>query len=159
MVGKFGPRSLNQTSRSDSVYGNGRNKTAFTTLKIAVFAPMPSASVSTATAAKPGFFRSWRKANFRSFIPQRHHRIDLARAPGREPEGEQPHEPEQQRSGEIRCEVVRFDLEQQPGHQLRDPKRAPESEYDAQSDEPAALAQHQPEHVARLCAERHADAN
>jgi hypothetical protein len=39
-----------------------------TTLKMAVFAPMPSASVSTATAVKPGFFNSWRKANLRSFM-------------------------------------------------------------------------------------------
>jgi len=35
---------------------------------MAVFAPMPSASVSTATAVKPGFFRSWRKANLISLI-------------------------------------------------------------------------------------------
>src|SRR2546427_11331343 len=32
------------------------------------FAPMPSASVSTATAVKPGFFSSWRMANLKSFI-------------------------------------------------------------------------------------------
>src|SRR5712671_5827125 len=38
------------------------------TVKIAVFAPMPSASVSTATAVNPGFFSNWRKANLRSFI-------------------------------------------------------------------------------------------
>src|SRR5262245_19664055 len=31
-------------------------------LNIAVFAPMPIARVSTATAAKPGFFSSWRQA-------------------------------------------------------------------------------------------------
>ena len=37
-----------------------------TTLKIAVFAPIPSARVSTATAVKPGFFSSWRKAKRRS---------------------------------------------------------------------------------------------
>src|SRR5881397_1528031 len=35
---------------------------------MAVFAPMPSASVSTATAVKPGFFSNWRMANLRSFI-------------------------------------------------------------------------------------------
>src|SRR5258707_12143743 len=35
---------------------------------MAVFAPMPSASVSTATAVKPGFFSNWRKAKRRSFI-------------------------------------------------------------------------------------------
>src|SRR5439155_25845787 len=48
----------------------GRSNTALTKIKIAVFAPMPSASVSTATAVKPGFFSSWRKANLRSFITQ-----------------------------------------------------------------------------------------
>ena len=41
---------------------------AFTALKMAVFAPMPSASVSTATAVKQGFFSSWRRANLKSFI-------------------------------------------------------------------------------------------
>src|SRR6266851_6597310 len=35
---------------------------------MAVQAPMPSASVSTATAVKPGCLSSWRKANLRSFI-------------------------------------------------------------------------------------------
>lgn len=34
--------------------------TAFTKLNIAVFAPMPRASVATATAVKPGFFPSIR---------------------------------------------------------------------------------------------------
>jgi hypothetical protein len=34
--------------------------TAFTTLKIAVFAPMPSASVITATVVTPGFFSNMR---------------------------------------------------------------------------------------------------
>src|SRR5205814_10496324 len=40
----------------------------FTRLKIVVFAPMPSASVSTTTEVKPGFFSNWRKANFKSFM-------------------------------------------------------------------------------------------
>ena len=38
------------------------------TLKIAVFAPMPSASVRTAMKVKPGDLRSWRKAKRKSFI-------------------------------------------------------------------------------------------
>ena len=37
-------------------------------LNNAVFAPMPSASVSMATAVKPGFLSNWRKAKRRSFI-------------------------------------------------------------------------------------------
>src|SRR5712664_567803 len=45
---------------------NGRNNTALTTLNIALVAPMPSASVSTATTAKPGLLRRircpWRKS-------------------------------------------------------------------------------------------------
>src|SRR5207247_2641718 len=35
---------------------------------MAVFAPMPSASVSTATTVKPRFFSNWRKANLKSFM-------------------------------------------------------------------------------------------
>ena len=47
-------------SRSGSGYASGRSSTPFTTLKMAVFAPMPSASASIATAVKPGFLRSVR---------------------------------------------------------------------------------------------------
>lgn len=43
--------------RDGSAYGSGRSMTAFTTLKIAVLAPMPSASVMSAVIAKPGLFR------------------------------------------------------------------------------------------------------
>ncbi len=56
----------NVTMRDESLYGSGRKITAFTILKMAVFAPMPSASVSAATAVKPGFFRSIREANLKS---------------------------------------------------------------------------------------------
>ena len=48
--------SETNTSRPGSLNGGGRSSTALTTLKIAAFAPMPSASVSTATAVNPGFF-------------------------------------------------------------------------------------------------------
>src|ERR1051325_505947 len=39
---------------------------------------MPKAKVSTATAVKPGFFSSWRKANFRSFMESS---VSMARLP------------------------------------------------------------------------------
>jgi hypothetical protein len=55
-------------SRFGSWNGAGRSSTALMTLKIAVFAPMPSASVSTATAVKPGFLSNCRQANRRSFM-------------------------------------------------------------------------------------------
>jgi hypothetical protein len=41
-------------SRSGSGYGSGRRITLLTTLKMAVVAPMPRPSVSTAMIAKPG---------------------------------------------------------------------------------------------------------
>ena len=42
------------TSSSGSTNGNGSSSTALTRLKIALFAPMPSAMISTASTAKPG---------------------------------------------------------------------------------------------------------
>src|SRR5213075_1194318 len=88
--------SETNTSRPGSLNGGGRSSTALNTLKIAVFAPMPSASVSTATAVKPGFFSSWRKANLRSFITQRLHRIDTRCPQGRDQTRRQSNADEQQ---------------------------------------------------------------
>src|SRR5437016_6108390 len=68
VTSRLGLTEAIRTSRSGSRYGRGRSSTALTTLKIAVFAPMPSASVSTATAVKPGFLSNWRKANLKSFM-------------------------------------------------------------------------------------------
>jgi hypothetical protein len=45
---------------------SGRNSSAFTKLKTAVLAPMPSDSVEIATSAKAGFFTSIRNPNRRS---------------------------------------------------------------------------------------------
>jgi hypothetical protein len=50
------------TSRSGSPYGIDRSSTAWTTEKIAVFAPMPSANASNATAVKAGLLRNMRTA-------------------------------------------------------------------------------------------------
>src|SRR6266481_5652626 len=75
--------------RDGSLNGSRRRNRSLTKLKIAVFSPMPSASVRTATRVNPGDLRSWRKANFRSFISfsqqslvtQCDHRIDRHRTP------------------------------------------------------------------------------
>src|SRR5438445_12992671 len=77
------------TIRSGSRYGSAFSNTALTTLKMAVFAPIPSARVSTATAVKPGFLSNWRKANFKSFITQRLHGIDFRCTARRQPAGQQ----------------------------------------------------------------------
>jgi hypothetical protein len=52
--------SQTHASRSASGYGSGFRSTAWMTLKIAVFAPMPRLSVATATSVKPGFLTSMR---------------------------------------------------------------------------------------------------
>ncbi|MEQ1353287.1 MAG: hypothetical protein ABLT11_04665 [Candidatus Acidiferrum sp.] len=51
----------NCTSRGRSRTGSAFSSVAFTTVKIVVFAPMPSASDNIATAVKPGFLRNIRK--------------------------------------------------------------------------------------------------
>src|SRR5438477_5887730 len=102
--------------RSGSRYGSAFSNTALTTLKMAVFAPMPSARVSTATAVKPGFFTSWRKANLRSLITQRLHRIDLRRAPGRQPAGQQCHGSQEQRDEREGERVPHTDSKEQGAH-------------------------------------------
>jgi hypothetical protein len=53
--------SHNITSRSGAANGSGLRSTALTRLKMAVFAPMPSASVNTAMTVNPGRFNSMRK--------------------------------------------------------------------------------------------------
>src|SRR5262249_21383485 len=57
-----------RTSRSACGNVSGCSTNVLNALKSAVFAPIPSASVTTATRVNPGDLRSWRKANLRSFI-------------------------------------------------------------------------------------------
>ena len=57
-----GVDTTRRTSWPESLYGSGWSNSAWTTLKMAVLAPMPSASVSIATAVKPGARRNIRVA-------------------------------------------------------------------------------------------------
>src|SRR5258705_10535283 len=56
------------TARDGSLNGSPRKKRSLIKLKIVVFNPIPSANVMIAIAVNAGDLRSWRKANFRSFI-------------------------------------------------------------------------------------------
>src|SRR6266480_4100960 len=72
-----------RTIRPGSENGRPRRKRSCIKLKMAVFMPMPSASVSTASEVKAGDFRSWRRAkrtSFISFSAQSLNRIDMRRA-------------------------------------------------------------------------------
>jgi len=57
------------TREFGSLTGRALRRTASTSVKIAVFAPMPSASVKMAIAEKLGLRRSTRAAYCRSFQP------------------------------------------------------------------------------------------
>src|SRR5262245_24329157 len=57
-----------RTTRSGSEKGRPRRKRSCIKLKIAMFIPIPTASVSTARKVNPGDLRSCRRANFRSFM-------------------------------------------------------------------------------------------
>ena len=59
--------SLKSTSCAGSCTGSDSSSTASNSVKIAVFAPIPSASVSTATAVNPGFCSSTRNPKRISF--------------------------------------------------------------------------------------------
>src|SRR5438067_937579 len=70
-------------TRSDCLNGRPRRNRSLIKLKIAVFSPMPSASVSTAMQVNAGDLRSWRRANFTSVIlfgSQRGNWIDVCGA-------------------------------------------------------------------------------
>src|SRR5207237_8065728 len=66
-------------------WAGGRNSSASTTPKSVAFAPTPSARQTIAAATSPGLRANVRSAYRRSFISQRHHRIDPRGAPGRGP--------------------------------------------------------------------------
>ena len=68
MAGTPGATCQIPTSDSDCGYGRGLSSTPFTTLKIAVLAPMPSASVTTAIPVNIGARFSRRKTCWRDFI-------------------------------------------------------------------------------------------
>ena len=80
--------------RDGSLNGSPRRNRSSIRLKIVVFSPMPSASVRIATKVKAGDLRSWRTANFRSFMSfgaQSVHWIDARSSPRRNHAGAQRH--------------------------------------------------------------------
>src|SRR5437870_1844061 len=98
--------------RSASGYGSGRSRTALTMLKMAVLAPIPSASVMTATAENAGFLINCRKASRRLLITQRDHWIDAGGAARGNEAGNGRNCSEQCRDREINRGIKRVNFEQ-----------------------------------------------
>src|SRR5688572_12251983 len=152
--------------------GSVRSRTASTRLKIAVFAPIPSASVTRAAVVKPGVRRSDRAAYFTSrqrvssiitprcsFGSQRGTRFDTGGAACREEAGGGGNH--RQNRG-YRCVGDRIggaDVEQQPGDQPMRAKSGDDAANQSRSADPSALTKHKKEHVERRRADGHADAD
>src|SRR5262245_37307710 len=142
--------------------GSGRNNTALTTLNTAVLAPIPSASVSTTTQAKPGDFPSWRKANLRSFIslvPQRLHRIDIHRATRREISGDQSRAAQSDCDDGVNRNVMRAHAVEQTRHQSHHRQRSEKPDEHADPNDGKALTQDHCQHIDLLRSECHANAD
>src|SRR5215471_7758328 len=86
-----GDRSHSTVSRSGSGYGRGLSRSALTTLKTAVFAPIPIASDATITTVRPAVRlnvrRAYRRSCRKSVIARlgaginERHRLNLPRTP------------------------------------------------------------------------------
>src|SRR2546425_11345478 len=148
---------LSKTSCSGFLTGSILSSTASIKLKIAVLAPIPSASVSTATAAKPGFFSSWRKANLRSFITQCLHRIDSRSASRRNPRSEQRHQQEKQRHGDECQRIGRFDFIEQVNQHPRHAEGTGHTQHKPDSDQFHSLAHYEAKHITARRPKGHSD--
>src|SRR5690348_1794942 len=135
--------------------------------KIAVFAPMPSAKVSTAIAANPGALASTRNAYFTSWIkpfmsaslvPQCDHGIDLRRSARRQVARDKRYGNQHAGNSRVRQRIRRTDAKEHVGQRARQHKRKSQPNRYARRREDRALTQHQRENSAGLRAERHANA-
>src|SRR5437764_6120665 len=145
--------------RSASGYGSGRSKTALTMLKIAVFAPMPSASVRTATRVNPGALRSWRRANLRSlilFCAQRDYRIDAYGTAGRYETGKQRGDGKSSGSNGNQKRITRRDLVKLSRDEMTRAKRGGKADYQPEQNRSHPLFHHELQNICDLRAERHA---
>src|SRR5215469_6683139 len=165
-----GDTSHGMTMCPASGYGRGFSKIAFTALKTAVLAPIPSASVRSATIVNPGAFRSTRTACrtscaivftsisrlkgrerqsriANSFVPQRHHGVDAHSAPRRNvcrKSSRDPHE------ANNRCEdreICCAHAVQQAAHEPRGRKCCNHSHSSAEPRKPQSLSDHEAEHI------------
>src|SRR5947208_4417322 len=147
------------TSLSGSRNGSGRIRTESTTAKMTTLALTQSASVSTATAVKPGFFSNWRKANFRSFITQCLHRIYFCCASRGNQAGEECDAQQDQRRRRERERIVRFHIVEQARDEPCERERTGETEHAAERCQREALPHDEREHIAHARTQRHAHAD
>ncbi len=128
-------------------------------LKIALFAPIPSASVKIATDVNPGDLRSWRRANLKSlilFCAQRDYRIDSCGAAGWYKTGKQSGDGKSCGSNGNQKRIMRRDLVKLSRHEMTRAKRGGKADYQPEQNRIHPLFHHESQNICDLCAERHA---
>src|SRR4029077_17253158 len=101
-------------------------------LKIALFAPIPSASVKIATDVNPGDLRSWRRANLRSlilFCAQGDYWIDACGAAGWYKTSKQSGDGKSRGSNGNQKRIMRRDLVKLGGDEMARAKRGGKADY------------------------------
>src|SRR5882757_1751579 len=145
--------------RDGSLNGSRRRKRSLIKLKIAVFSPMPSARVRTATTVNPGDLRSWRTANFRSFMSlgaQRDNRIDTCGAAGWYKTGKQSGDGKSCGGKGNQKRIVRRDLVKLSRDEMTGAKRGGKPDYQPEQNRIHPLFHHESQNICDLRAERHA---
>src|ERR1041385_1097419 len=151
--------SLTSTRRSWFGYGMGRSKTASSTLKIAAEAPMPSARVRIAISVKAGDLTRVRKAYFKSFITKRDDGIDFHGAARGEKTRQQSSQEQNKNRGREEKRVIGGSLIELRRDQATKTKNCDQSSHRSENDRPHSLIDDEPQDVARLRAQRHANAD
>src|SRR5437588_3332383 len=149
-------------TRSGSGNGSPLRNRSLIKLKIVVFSPMPTASVKTATQVNAGDLRSWRSANFISLIlfgSQSGNWIDVCGAARRYQTSEQRGRCEQNCCDAEQHWVVRRNSIELRRDQPAEGDRRDNAEREPDHHRFHSLAHDKPQDIARLRAERHADAD
>src|SRR5438034_4206076 len=158
-------------TRFDCLNGRPRRKRSLIKLKIAVFSPMPSASVITAINVNAGDCRSLRNAKRKSliindasglFVTKSSDRIDARRAARGNETRRRGHEREQSRDGKINGWIERVDLEQNIfqrtcGQDSKQQRRATCAKSKTNDELPCALLHHHSENARCVRAKSHAN--
>src|SRR5438270_1082821 len=132
-------------------------------LKMAVFAPIPSPSVTIATAENAGFLINCRKASRRLLITKRDHWINAGRASRRDETGSRRNRGQQRSDRKINGRVERVDLEQnifQCRRRDHSKKQGDATCAENKTDHqlPGALFHYHPKNSLRVRTKRHSDA-
>src|SRR5262249_6790262 len=139
--------------------GSVFRRTALRSWKMAVLAPMPNASVSTATVVKPGFFSSWRKANFRSFMAECFHGFNFGCSPGGDGARRERDDDKEQRDGKKSKRVGSADSKQEAAEHSHQDKSGNQSNGDPHRGHFKTFPDNQTHYIPALRANCHSDSD